>query len=83
MKRALGALLSFQGTFRRYLCSISNDTTMFGLFKPKSELEKLQKQYEKLLKESHQLSTSDRAASDLKQAEAAEVLKKMDALEEK
>ena len=31
---------------------------MFGLFKKKSEVEKLQEKYEKLMKEAYQLSTS-------------------------
>lgn len=54
---------------------------MFGLFKKKSEKEKLQGQYEKLIKEAHQLSTTNRAASDMKQAEAQAVLDKIDAME--
>ncbi len=45
---------------------------MFGLFKkdPKKEL---QKKYERLLKESYDLSTKDRKASDLKRVEAEQV----------
>jgi len=45
---------------------------MFGLFKkdPKKEL---QKKYERLLKESYDLSTTDRKASDQKRAEADKV----------
>lgn len=45
---------------------------MFGLFKkdPKKEL---QKKYEKLLKESFDLSKTDRKASDLKRVEAEKV----------
>lgn len=45
---------------------------MFGLFKkdPKKEL---QKKYERLLKESYNLSTTDRKASDQKRAEADKV----------
>ncbi|MEM6829586.1 MAG: Lacal_2735 family protein [Bacteroidota bacterium] len=54
---------------------------MFGLFKKKSEKEVLQKKYEKLMKEAFELSKSNRQASDAKQAEADEVLKKMEALE--
>lgn len=46
---------------------------MFGFGKG-SEEKKLQKKYEKLLKESHALSHSDRTKSDLKQAEANEVM---------
>lgn len=55
---------------------------MFGLFKKKSELDKLNEQYEKLLKEAHRLSTLDRTASDAKVAEANEILKKIERLEE-
>lgn len=40
----------------------------------------LQKKYEKLLKQSHELSTTNRAESDKKMAEAEEVLQKLDAL---
>jgi hypothetical protein len=53
---------------------------MFGLFKKKSEMEKLQEQYEKLMKDYHTLSTTDRTASDKAYAEADEIGKKMDAL---
>jgi len=53
---------------------------MFGLFKKTTELEKLQKQYEKLMADWHRLSTTNRAESDKKYQEAEEVLKKIDAL---
>ncbi|WP_303686467.1 Lacal_2735 family protein [Nonlabens dokdonensis] len=53
---------------------------MFGLFKKKTELEKLQEQYETLMKDYHRLSTTDRAASDAAFAKADEIGKKMDAL---
>ena len=43
---------------------------MFGLFKKKTELEKLQEKYRKLLEEAHRLSTTDRTASDAVTAEA-------------
>jgi len=55
---------------------------MFGLFKKKSEKEKLQDQYEKLLKEAHQLSTSNRKLSDQKTFEAEEVIKKLEQLDQ-
>ena len=42
---------------------------MFGLFKKTSELEKLQKQYEKLMADWHKLSTTNRAESDKKYSE--------------
>lgn len=53
---------------------------MFGLFKKKSEKEKLQEQYEKLLKEAHALSTSNRKMSDQKVFEAEEIMKKLENL---
>jgi hypothetical protein len=53
---------------------------MFGLFKKKSELEKLQEQYQKLMKEAFDLSKTNRTKSDEKTAEAEEVIKKIDAL---
>lgn len=56
---------------------------MFGIFKKKSEKEQLNAKYKKLSAEAHRLSTTDRKASDLKQAEAQEVLKKLEALEQK
>lgn len=53
---------------------------MFGLFKKKSPLEKLEDKYEKLQQEAFQLSKTDRRLSDQKYAEAEEVLKEMEAL---
>ena len=53
---------------------------MFGLFKKKTEKEKLQQQYEKLMKEAFQLSTSNRSASDDKYAEADIIMKKIEKL---
>ncbi|MBP1840617.1 Lacal_2735 family protein [Formosa algae] len=53
---------------------------MFGLFKKKSEKEKLQAQYEKLLKEAHSLSTTNRKLSDDKVFEADEIMKKIEKL---
>ncbi len=51
---------------------------MFGLFKKKSEVEKLEVKYKKLLEEAHQLSTTNRSKSDEKMYEANEVLKQID-----
>ena len=56
---------------------------MFGLFKKKSEIDKLNDQYKKLLAVAHQLSSTSRQLSDAKMAEANEVLKKIEALENK
>ena len=53
---------------------------MFGLFKKKTEQEKLQEEYENLMSESYRLSRTDRRAGDLKRAEADELLKKIDGL---
>lgn len=54
---------------------------MFGLFKKKSEVDILQKKYKKLLAEWHQLSNTNRAASDEKYAEAQKVLAQIEQLE--
>jgi len=53
---------------------------MFGLFKKKSEVEKLEEKYQKLLKEAYTLSTSNRTLSDQKTAEANEVLQQIEQL---
>ena len=53
---------------------------MFGLFKKKSKLDKLDVKYRKLLAEAHQASTSNRTLSDQKMEEANKVLKQMDEL---
>ncbi|MFV1449687.1 hypothetical protein SAMN05192545_1314 [Maribacter dokdonensis] len=53
---------------------------MFGIFKKKSEKEKLQSQYEKLLSEAHKLSTINRKMSDQKAFEADEIMKKIEML---
>lgn len=56
---------------------------MFGLFKQKTEVDKLNIQYKKILEEAYQLSTSNRKLSDLKYAEANELLKRIDQLSNK
>ncbi|MCB0770897.1 MAG: Lacal_2735 family protein [Flavobacteriales bacterium] len=53
---------------------------MFGLFRKKDPKVGIMERYRALLAESHRLSTIDRKASDLKRAEAEEVLKELDAL---
>jgi hypothetical protein len=53
---------------------------MFGLFKKKSPIEKLEIKYQELLKEAYKLSTSNRTQSDAKTFEANEVLKQIDLL---
>lgn len=54
---------------------------MFGLFKKKSEVEKLQDKYKKLMEEGYDLQSIDRKASDKKYFEADQVLKKIEALQ--
>lgn len=54
---------------------------MFGLFKKKSKADQLKDKHKKLLEEAYKLSTSDRKASDLKTAEANEVMLELEALE--
>lgn len=56
-----------------------SSNAMFG-FRKKTEKEKLQSKYQKLIAEAYKLSHSDRRASDLKTAEADELLKKIDEL---
>jgi hypothetical protein len=54
---------------------------MFGLFKKKSEVDILNDKYKKLMDESYRLSHTNRKESDLKRAEAEEVLNKIEALQ--
>lgn len=61
-------------------CHLLKAKTMFGLFKKKSEADKLQEQYQKLMKEAFDLSKVNRTKSDEKTAEAEEVLKKIESL---
>lgn len=56
---------------------------MFGLFKRKTELEKLEIKYKDLLKEAYQLSKINRSKSDQKTFEAEEVFKQIEILKEK
>jgi hypothetical protein len=53
---------------------------MFGLFKKKSEKEKLQEQYDKLLKEAYELSSTNRKMSDQKTFQANEILEQLEKL---
>lgn len=55
---------------------------MFGLFKKKTEKDKLMGQYKKLMKESFELSTQNRSKSDDKAAEADRIMKQIEALEQ-
>lgn len=56
---------------------------MFGLFKKKTKAEILQKKYKSLLKEWHNLSKINRSESDLKYAQAQEVLQEIESLQNK
>ena len=53
---------------------------MFGLFKKKSEAEKLQEKYKKLMEEGFKLQSISRSDSDQKYLEADTILKKIEAL---
>ncbi|MFT5338156.1 MAG: hypothetical protein ACJAY8_001105 [Sphingobacteriales bacterium] len=53
---------------------------MFGLFKKKTALEKLEIKYRELLQEAFTLSTSNRTQSDKKTAEANDVLIQIEGL---
>lgn len=50
---------------------------MFGLFKKKSEIEKLQDQYKKLMEEAYKLQAFNRRDSDQKYLEADNILKEI------
>ena len=54
---------------------------MLGLFKKKSEKERLESQYANLLKEAHSLATTNRKLSDQKIFEAEEVMKRLEKLD--
>lgn len=60
------------------MCSNEND--MLGIFKKKTEKEKLQAAYEKLLKKSYELSTINRAESDKVAAQADELARKIESM---
>ena len=53
---------------------------MFRLFKKKAEFDKLQEQYEKLMKKWYQVSAVSRSESDAIYSKAEEILTKMEAL---
>ena len=56
---------------------------MFGIFKKKTEIEKLEIKYKALLKEAYDLSKTSRSKSDQKTFEAEEVYKQIEILKEK
>ena len=53
---------------------------MFGLFKKKTVVEKLNDKYDQLMKESFELSKINRKASDEKYAEADNIMKEIEKL---
>lgn len=53
---------------------------MFAIFKKTSKEDKLYKKYEKLLLQSHRLTTTSRIESERKFVEAQEVLKEIEKL---
>ncbi len=54
---------------------------MFGLFKKKSEEEILHQKYKELMKDAFDLSTSNRKESDLKYAQADDIMKQIEKLQ--
>ena len=56
---------------------------MFGIFKKKSDIDKLQDTYKKLMEEAFKLQSINRSYSDKKYQEADNVLKKIEALQTK
>lgn len=56
---------------------------MFGLFKGKSEEEKLRQKFDLLMKEAFELSHIDRKNADLKYAEADEIGRKLEQIKAK
>lgn len=53
---------------------------MFGIFKKKSKKEKLEEKFKKLMQEWHELSSINRSASDQKFAEAQDIAKMLNDL---
>ncbi|MDC1048170.1 Lacal_2735 family protein [Flavobacteriaceae bacterium] len=53
---------------------------MFGIFKKKTEIEKLEIKYKALLKEAYDLSKTNRSKSDQKTFEAEEISKQIEKL---
>lgn len=56
---------------------------MFGLFKKKSEVEKLQEKYKKLMEDAYKLQSINRTDSDTKYKEADDILKEIEAIQGK
>ena len=56
---------------------------MFGFFKKKSEADKLQEKYKKVMEEGYKLQSINRTDSDTKYKEADDILKEIEALKDK
>lgn len=56
---------------------------MFGIFKKKTEVEKLQEKYKKLMEEAYKLQSINRTDSDSKYKEADDILKEIETLQAK
>lgn len=56
---------------------------MLGLFKKKTESEKLQEKYESVMKKAYEMSKIDRTKSDALYADADNLLKSIEALKTK
>ena len=52
-----------------------------GIFRKKTEADRLRKQYQRLMKEAYQLSRSDRKGSDKKYAEADAIMQRIQEIE--
>ena len=85
-------LVDEHGELIDYYYSITSPTSskikkhfnnMFGIFKKKTEVEKLENLYKKKMKEGYDLQSIDRSASDQKYVEADQILKKIESLEKK
>lgn len=55
---------------------------MFGIFKKKSEVDKLQEKYKKIMEEAYKLQSINRTDSDTKYKEADDILKEIEALQQ-
>lgn len=64
----------------RFPLLIPNYKSMFNIFKKKSEKEKLQETYAKLMNEAYKMSHTNRTESDKIMAQAEEIAKKIDLL---
>jgi hypothetical protein len=56
---------------------------MFGIFKKKSQVEKLQEKYKKVMEEGYKLQSINRTDSDSKYKEADDILKEIEVLQAK